>query len=130
MVFREPLWSHFRPKGRPRTRTVARELHRRRNCRFGLTGQVVRVPALAGQQFVVVASYWTREKQLRLLLMSPPDRAARAADVNRHADGEVTISAARLEQIGQRWRHAKLDVAAEEAVLESDWPMSCCTPRR
>lgn len=116
--------------GRPAT--VADELHRRRNCRYGLSGLAVVVAGSEGI-YRVHGTRWDAGEELALDLC--PDGGPGPLTLWREAADEETL---RDRDLGlyeaADWRGTDYPdgslrgVPAGDCVLLEPWPHACCTP--
>jgi len=107
--------------------TVARELKRRRDCRYGLRGVEVSLASREGR-FVVLGSHWDSKGKLRLELLPAALQADYEADQASYGDGAgvVIMTCAQVMDFADRWRGRTLrNVPAAEVYLETEWPVVC-----
>src|SRR5262245_14941105 len=113
-------------------RTVARELLRRKGCRYGLAGLRVRVKGQRGKRYVVQGSAWDRDSKLVLSLLPEgmsahdghPEDVKRRLEEDRQAGRLQVLSMADVA----RWRPPPgylRHVPASAVVLLEDWPVVC-----
>jgi hypothetical protein len=108
-------------------RTVARELRRRRECRYGLRGVEVTLAGREGR-YVILGSHWDRHGKLRLELIPQALLADYEADQASYGDGSgvVLMKASELMEFADRWKSRTLrNVPAADAYLETEWPVVC-----
>src|SRR5262245_45888690 len=108
------------PKKPTRARTVAAELRRRKDCRYGLRG--VRIRLLgddSGAEYVCAGSGWDQRGQLQLDLV-PAERWQEYCD----AEPKGFITCAELMAYTPP-AYLRRDVPADRCVLLSDWPEVC-----
>ncbi len=112
---------------RHKPRTVAAELKRRRDCRYGLRGVEVSV-AGRKSRYVVLGSHWSRHGRLKLELLPKALQADYEADQDSYGDGSgvVIMTCAQVMEFADRWRGRTLhNVPAADCRLETEWPVVC-----
>jgi len=101
------------------------ECRSRNHCRTGLQGVEVRLPGERDTYFVF-RSKW--DKLGNLLVTIFPSSGPPPVDRWRKTDGIVACLA---DFLGTEYPPGTLyDIRAEQCVLVSDWPVSCCKPDR
>src|SRR5262249_28421142 len=111
--------SNTTAKQRARPRTVAAELRRRRDCRYGLRGVRIGVRDEPGAAFVCDASSW--DEHGRLVIDLVPE--ARWEEFERSRPRGLITMAQLLAYAPPP--HLRRGVPAERCLLLSDWPEVC-----
>src|SRR5262245_37642774 len=108
--------------------TVAQELRRRKDCRYGLKGVKVRVKGIRGQVFTGDGRQWDRHGKLVLGLLpegAPPDACyPESARKRVRETGVLVLSSAELCEMVPPEGYLR-NVPAEDCVLLSEWPIVC-----
>jgi hypothetical protein len=108
-----------------RRKTVAEELRRRQDCRYGLRGVEVSLRDRPGDVFVVLGSSWDEFQELRLELLPRGLLAEYEADRLSHSEGPF-MRTDRMIDFTARWTGRRLDdVPAADATLLTTCPIEC-----